>query len=401
MIIVCLVLVLAAFAVIGAALVLAELTLVYVGLGLGGLSAVLLAVETVRIRKNLFGRDRPEPLTGQRDADQETKAGESRTDGLGKASVRATPVPVAVGAEELRADTRSSGEPAVPAGPVPAPVSEPVRAVFTTGPESEAPVQETEPSTGDAAGAEEPVAAPAPSGPATGAVHPPAPEEPVEEDDGGEAAVVRSGASPDEREVVIRLPIPVEEAAREETTGDREEDETAAPAPPAPTRSEGEGPDGDARPGDDGEPGGSLAGAEERDGSETPDGSGHDDEGDAEPAAIAFSEPAEWNPPAYSLRQHTNDEDRDVSAASIAAVAAQWSPSGEDTGVDEAQAPTDGPAVPPVEEEDTVPPRAAAAAPEDDGDADSPAGPDPASDGDQDPDRTVVIERPAPQNPEP
>ncbi|GAB3205833.1 hypothetical protein SAMN02745673_00556 [Marinactinospora thermotolerans DSM 45154] len=98
MIIVCLVLVVAALVVIGAALVLAEQTLVYIALGLGVLTALLLAVEFVRARKTLFGSRQDHRAGGTLPAEV------SRTGGLGKASVRAasvgsTTVPLSLGGD--------------------------------------------------------------------------------------------------------------------------------------------------------------------------------------------------------------------------------------------------------------------------------------------------------------
>ncbi|WP_159941161.1 hypothetical protein [Nocardiopsis sp. FR6] len=96
--------VLAAIAVIAAALVLAETVLVYVALGLAGLSVLLLLGALVQGRFGGTGPDR----TG--------------TDGLGKSSVRATTAPAAAATPGAHVEPEHSGR-------VPAPASGPVRRV--------------------------------------------------------------------------------------------------------------------------------------------------------------------------------------------------------------------------------------------------------------------------------
>lgn len=115
MITVCLVLVVAAFIVIGVALALAELTLVYIAFGLAGLSIALLGVEVVRNRRNLVGRERDD----RRDVQIPVAA--TRTDGLGKASVRTA----SIGATGSAVPVADSWENRTSA---PAPAAEPVRA---------------------------------------------------------------------------------------------------------------------------------------------------------------------------------------------------------------------------------------------------------------------------------
>ncbi|GLU45964.1 hypothetical protein [Nocardiopsis ansamitocini] len=127
MIIICLVLVIAAFVVIGVALALAELTLVYIAIGISGLSAVLLAIEFVRNRKNLFGAKQ------RRDHLVSDAVGVLGTDGLGKASVQAAPVPAVMSAADSNQEAGSTGTTA------PAPVSQPVRAAAFSGESADRP----------------------------------------------------------------------------------------------------------------------------------------------------------------------------------------------------------------------------------------------------------------------
>ncbi|HLU99603.1 MAG TPA: hypothetical protein VKZ89_22470, partial [Thermobifida alba] len=49
----------------------------------------------------------------------------------------------------------------------------------------------------------------------------------------------------------------------------------------------------------------------------------------AETDAVAFREPAEWNPP-FTLPSKEQRENKNVSAAAIAALAARWTPTGDD-----------------------------------------------------------------------
>ncbi|HLU97112.1 MAG TPA: hypothetical protein VKZ89_09765, partial [Thermobifida alba] len=425
MIIVCLVLVVAAFVVIGAALVLAELTLVNIALGLGGLAAVLLAVEFVRNRRTLFGQGRVESPPDHRTPGLHgTVTGQVRTDDLGKASVQSPSTVAATGRAVPTAGVggppvavQDAGDRAVVAEPsVPAPVPGPVRAASAPSAAVETEVsgaggsraephgstavdpseEEAETVRTELETASEEAASSDTDGDGTAGDGDPdevaasggndvsdeddVPEEsaaPEEADadlppdgSGAEDAAADTGTAPTpDADATQVLPVlsgePHGSTAVEDhdpadgTTGDgdapeetpetRSEDDAAADTgardsadePEAPVEETPEAaPDAAADTGSRDaavagtavdEPEARTTGHDGSDDADTADGPDTDPAGTEtdETDAIAFREPAEWDPP-FTLPSKEQRENKNVSAAAIAALAARWTPTGDD-----------------------------------------------------------------------
>lgn len=428
MIIVCLVLVIAAFVVMGTALALAELTLVNIALGLGGLAAVLLAVEFVRNRKALFGPGRAESLPDHRSAGLPgAVTGPVRTDDVGKASV--PPLGTAAATGQVAAPTTSVGSPpvtvqddgdrtAVVGISVPAPVSEPVREASIPPPAeardatlSEPPQEEqhesAESSSGssaddtptaaasqeDADDAVEAVPASEPEDRAAGTAEDTDPvdtDDPVDENPPVETVAEPPCSDSDsddsaaehspDMEATQELPVLADQlhgatavdtdgpaadseetpdSAAEELTVDSErdaeaddgesEDTASVDAATAEPDSETADSDEESEAADSGSADTAESDPSGDDGA-APGSADHDDSpadpaDDTDPdvdetAVITFREPAEWNPP-FALPSQEQYENKSVSAAAIAELAARWTPTGSDLGTEAAAAETE------------------------------------------------------------
>ncbi len=328
MIIVCLVLVVAAFVVIGVALALAELTLVNIALALGGLSAVLLAVEFVRNRKTLFGPGRAAALPDHRNARLHgAMTGQARTDGLGKASVPPPSMVAATGQVAPVADVgglpvavQGTGDPDTT---VPAPVAEPVREAFSPA----------SPGASGAVGSDaaEPHGSTAADGPEADHSDDAVPQRTAA---AAEDAGTDGSGAPDEAPEHSRDGDVDDTGAAEADTGaeeaaDDDADPDATMTMPVPV---------------------GLHGATAVDADETASADDDTDPGSSDDAEdlgeITFREPAEWSPP-FALPTREQSESKNVSAAAIAALAARWTPTGADldspgTDADAAEEPDGG-----------------------------------------------------------